>query len=252
MSAERSGKDRVDLGHTKLRDDLATAVHALVNGEDEIELLDEPPARTALPFGRTIAHLDAITLAVDVRQYCTITAELGPDTALQMIKAFFVGAIDLVERRTGSVIDFNGDGMIVLFSGSDRMRRAFLASAEIRWFVNHVLRSAFAPHFARVGGHPGGIDQFDVGCGLAEGMLSIGRIGTDFASDIVCVGEGVHAASRLCKLARSPQGLAVTDVVRRGADDLQLHPPIRWESAGSTDVGGVARTSFTTGFEWPC
>jgi adenylate cyclase len=233
-----------------LRHDLDLAVRALLDGGPEIERLMEPPARTALPLGRTVARIEAVSLAVDVRQHSAITVAFGPDVALQLIKAFFHGAISLVQRQAGTVVDFNGDGMIVLFSGGDGIRRGFRVGAEIRWLVNQVLEPAFRPYFADPVRSGGCVERFDVGCGLAEGVVSIGRVGTAFASDLACVGEGVHAAGRLCKLARSPRGLAVTDVVCHGVDGYPP-TPVDWVPADAVNVGGVVRQVFTTAYEWP-
>jgi class 3 adenylate cyclase len=62
-------------------------------------------------------EFEATALFVDVRQSTDITDSFRRQTAAKMMKAYFSGAVRIINRNGGAVRSFNGDGMLAFFMG---------------------------------------------------------------------------------------------------------------------------------------
>jgi class 3 adenylate cyclase len=205
------------------------------------------PARDDVELGNNVAELDATALSMDIRQFTGLTNAIGRQVMVKMLKAFFQGSVALVAANGGEVADFNGDGMITLFTGSRRTERALLAAGQIRWFIQEILRPRFAGHLTRATDFAD-IEGFDAGFGLDDGLVLVARVGTQDFSDIAWVGRCVNSAAKLCKSARSPEAIAVTSEAYERLDSVPFAVDLRWQAAERVEVGGFVRTVFATAF----
>jgi class 3 adenylate cyclase len=215
----------------------------------QFERVEHVPHRGALALGSTAFQVEATVLSVDIRQYSGMTNMLGQEIVTRMLRAFFNGSVRLVARANGQVADFNGDGMIILFTGNDRTERAVRAAAEIRWFLSNVLRPMFARYFTDDRAVLVRVEGFDVGCGIDDGLVLISRVGSDDFSDIAWVGRSVNTAAKLCKDAKSPNAIVATHTVFERLEGSGLSPHSILKPAGSSVVGGVTWTIFASCFE---
>jgi class 3 adenylate cyclase len=208
------------------------------------------PPRDEIRLGTEIVQVDATAMSMDIRQFTGLTNALGRQAMVKMLKAFFEGSVALVAANDGVVADFNGDGMITLFTGSERTEQAMLAAAQIRWFIEETLRPRFAQYFQYVGGFDR-IGHFDAGFGLDDGLVLVARVGTQGFSDIAWVGRCVNSAAKLCKLARSPQAVVVTHEAYERLDGVSFASDLQWSPADVVEVGGVSRTVLATAYTCP-
>jgi class 3 adenylate cyclase len=216
-----------------------------------ITAVDAVGSREDVLLGGAVGQLEATSLSIDIRQFTGMTNTLGRQVMVKMLKAFFEGSVRLLSQHGGVVADFNGDGMIVLFSGPRRTEGAFLAAANINWFTHEVLKPRFADYFSRNGRPFNNVAEFDAGCGIDDGIVLIARVGTSEFSDLAWVGRCVNSSAKLCKAARWPESIAVTHEAYERLDGVPLLDEVEWSAAGSLEIGGASRTVFGTGFAAP-
>jgi class 3 adenylate cyclase len=205
-------------------------------------------AREEALLGGGIDQLEATSLSIDIRQFTGMTNALGRQVMVKMLRAFFEGSVVLLSSHGGVVADFNGDGMIVLFSGPERTEKALLTAANIAWFTEEILKPRFADYFNQDGRPFTNIDGFEAGSGIDDGIVLVARVGTSEFSDIAWVGRCVNSSAKLCKIARSPESIIVTSEAYERLDGLPLLDQVKWSPAASFEIGGIPRTAFATGF----
>jgi class 3 adenylate cyclase len=91
-----------------------------------------------IPLGNNAAEFEAAVLFIDVRQSSDITNAFRRQTAAKMMKAYFAGAVNIVNKNEGFVRSFNGDGMLAIFRGDSRHDNAVKAAMQIKYFVDEV------------------------------------------------------------------------------------------------------------------
>src|ERR1019366_596075 len=106
-----------------------------------------------------------------------------------------VGVVRGVHRFEGTVNQFTGDGMMVLFgapiSHEDHAQRACLAALHMRDAVRAFAEEVFAGHGVR----------FDIRIGLNSGEVMIGRISDDLSMNYTAIGHDVGLAQRMESVA---------------------------------------------------
>ena len=216
-----------------------------------IQPADSVGRREDFSLSGTIDQLEATSLSIDIRQFTGMTNALGRQVMVKMLRAFFEGAVMLLSERNGVVADFNGDGMIVLFTGPQRTENGFVAAANITWFTREVLKPRFAAYFERDGRPFNNVEHFDAGCGIDDGIVLVTRVGTSEFSDIAWVGRCVNSSAKLCKAARSPESIVVTHEAYERLDGIGALDQVEWSRAEPLEIGGASRTVVGTGFAAP-
>ncbi|MGW3891806.1 adenylate/guanylate cyclase domain-containing protein [Micromonospora chokoriensis] len=229
-----------------LANDLKESVRRHVENPCTIVNTDEIPDRKDIKLAAEAIQIEATALSIDIRQFSGLTNAFGRQVVVKMLRAFFEGSVRIVESSAGTVADFNGDGMIVLFTGTDRTERAFQAASQIRWFLSEVLRPRFARYFETDQVLKARIEEFDAGCGLDDGLVLIGRVGADGFSDIAWVGRCVNTAAKACKLAGSAHPIIATHEVYERLDTSTFAGAVDWTPIDLITVGGVQREVIAT------
>lgn len=236
---------------SSLREAIAAELDQFDTGDIKISRVVAPPPRDAIRTDSGVFQFEAAVLSADIRQYSGITNALGRRVAINMLRSFFSGVVRICVGNGGSVADFNGDGMIVVFTGERRVDAAARAAGQCRWFINALLQPRFADAFTGQQLVPKGeeVVGIDAGFAIDEGMILACRIGVEDHHDAVWVGDCVNTSAKLCKLATS---ILIT---RDAFDRLSLDPgePFHsaWRVAENTKVGGVSQSVLLTEELWP-
>ena len=98
-----------------LLDDVKSSVSTHMAGTYETFQPRGMPLPEDIPEGAKAAKLTATSLFIDLRQSSDITNALRRQTAAKILKAYFSGAVRIVNANDGYVRSFNGDGMLALF-----------------------------------------------------------------------------------------------------------------------------------------
>lgn len=205
-----------------------------------------------LALGNKAATLETTALFIDVRQSSNITNTFRRQTAAKMLKAYFDGAVRIIGSNQGTVVSFNGDGMLALFIGDRRSNNAVKAAMQIRWFVQHILWLKFNSYFEANRKARGARLNFSVGCGLDEGDVFAVRVGIRGHNDIAWVGRCTNTAAKLSSTLHHPRSIAVTRAVfgrLNASRKLSAGRPM-WSTERFDEFGGVRRAYKTTAFWW--
>ncbi len=210
------------------------------------------PTPEDIPLGNNAAEFEATVLFIDVRQSSDITNAFRRQTAAKMMKAYFVGAVNIVNRNQGFVRSFNGDGMLAIFRGDSRHDNAVKAAMQIKYFVDEVLEARFRRYFANNQTAVGNALGFDVGMGIDDGTIYAVRVGIRGTNDVAWVGRATNTAAKLSNVAVRPANVAVTDAVlgKLSGDRLHAGQNYMWSGGIEREFGGVERTVYMSTYRW--
>ncbi len=138
--------------------------------------------------GRT---LTATVLFSDVRDFTTLSEQLGPQGTVQLLNDCFTLLVDVLLAHHGTLDKYLGDGLMAVFgapfsSGDDAGDALRAAVDMLRALREFNLRRAQA-----------GLARVQMGLGLNTGQVVSGSIGSPRRMDYTVVGDGVNLASRL-------------------------------------------------------
>jgi adenylate cyclase len=132
---------------------------------------------------------------VDIRGYSAYAEQRAPEQVFGTVTAYTQRVSEIVMQHHGSVVEFNGDGMMAVFGAPDALdskeREAVQAALEIAESVAESLPPAISTRH-----------RFPIGVGIATGRAFVGHVkGLD--RDIwTALGAATNRAARLQALTR--------------------------------------------------
>jgi len=127
----------------------------------------------------------------DIRNFTTISEQLGPQETVSMLNDYFSGMVDIVFHHGGILDKFIGDAMLAVFgapfsTGEDADRALATAIEMMR-----ALRKFNAERMLA------NKQTINIGIGIATDNVLVGNIGSMKRMDYTVIGDGVNLASRL-------------------------------------------------------
>ncbi len=127
----------------------------------------------------------------DVRNFTTITEELGAHGTVSLLNEYFTIMVECIQKRGGMLDKFIGDAIMAAFglplpTGDDEDRAVMTTISMIE-----ELRDWNAQRIAS------GKKAVDIGIGLNTDNVVSGNIGSPRRMDYTIIGDGVNLASRL-------------------------------------------------------
>ncbi|MFB4205692.1 adenylate/guanylate cyclase domain-containing protein [Arhodomonas sp. KWT2] len=157
-------------------------------------------AGTATGHGDT-ETVDACVLFTDLCGFTALSQTGGSAERLfGMVSARLAAQVTAIHDRGGFVAGFSGDGLMALFDGPERGRRAATCALAI-------LATDRDDHTA-----------LPLAAGLHAGQVALGDLGSPQHLDYTAIGAPVNVAARLCSAARPGQVL-VSEAARHLAGD---------------------------------
>jgi class 3 adenylate cyclase len=146
---------------------------------------------------------------VDVRGYSSFAEPLAPAAIFEAVSAYTRAVSEEIRAAQGTVVEFNGDGMMAVFGAPEALahkeRAALLAALAIRRRVRAL----------RVGPDGRGLD---VGIGIATGPAYVGSIQAVDRAIWSALGNTTNLAARLQSLTRDEgASVAIDEATFRGA-----------------------------------
>lgn len=235
-----------------LKSDIEEKIAGYLDGDYDRTKMQSVPFPEDIPLGNKAVELQAATLFIDVRQSSDITNAFRRQTAAKMMKAYFDGAVRIVNKNDGSVRSFNGDGMLAIFIGDSRTNHAAKAAMNIKWFVNDLLKPAFKQYFSNNKTAIGSALDFSVGEGLDEGTIFAVKVGIKGTNDVAWIGRCTNTSAKLSNIATSPKSIAITRAVyERLNDDRKYSDGTHmWTDEEFLDIGGVSRAVRRSSYHW--
>jgi class 3 adenylate cyclase len=150
-------------------------------------------------------------LFVDIRGYTTYSETRRAEEIFSTVNRYTEAVSQIVHRHGGSVVEFNGDGMMAVFGAprdlAHKERAAVEAGREIVLAVRSILVEDSATEH-------GGLS---VGVGIATGPVYVGNIQAVDRMIWSAIGSTTNLAARLQALTRDLDADLVTDAATRDA-----------------------------------
>ncbi len=164
----------------------------------------------ALPAGQR----DVTVLFVDIRGYTSFAETRSPEAIFEAVSAYTRAVSGAVGECGGTVVEFNGDGMMAVFGAPrphpSKERASIAAARAIRRAVAAIPLGPAAPPGARL----------EVGVGIATGPAYVGSIQGADRAIWSALGNTTNLAARLQALTRERgAAVALDEVTRRAAGD---------------------------------
>lgn len=133
---------------------------------------------------------DITILVTDLRGFTPMTEALEPTVVMKVINRYFERMTDIVMRHQGTVDEFTGDGMLVLFGAPrqapDHTKKAVACALEMQ----EAMASLNAGNSAE------GLPELQMGVGINSGPLIIGNIGSEKRKKYGAIGSAINIAFR--------------------------------------------------------
>ncbi len=174
---------------------------------------------------------DVTILFADIRSYSTLTEQLRPVEVVELLNAYFSALQEVIEANQGEVLEYVGDGILVVFGAPidlpEHPRRAVecaLAMVERLERLNQEWeQSGRARRWVSVG-----VSSIRTGIGVHTGPVVAGNLGSRTHMKYGVVGDTVNIAARLEALNRElDTTILISEVVRTELPDAlrgRTHP----------------------------
>jgi class 3 adenylate cyclase len=144
-------------------------------------------------------------LFVDIRGYTALSQGLAPDEIFSTVNQYTEAVSRVVRGHGGSVVEFNGDGMMVVFGAPEALEAKERAAVEAGREITSAV-AALAPA-APVAGR----EHLSCGVGIATGPAFVGNIQAVDRMIWSAIGNTTNLAARLEALTRDLDADMVID-----------------------------------------
>jgi len=139
---------------------------------------------------------EATAFFCDVRGFMGLTEHLKLDDLSDLVNEYTGTLVGVVEKYQGRAIDYQGDGVFVLFersmTGDDHAHKAVQAALHFQEVFTAMREKWIAPDTAPI----------EIGIGIATGTMKIGIVGAADLMKLSALGDAVNVAARVQTLTR--------------------------------------------------
>jgi adenylate cyclase len=175
----------------------------------------------------------------DLRGFTQLCETLPPRQIVTMLNNYFAAMTDVIVRHAGTIDEFIGDAMLVVFGApirhDDDARRAIACAVEMQQTMDQVNAQS-----AELG-----LPRLEMGIGISTGEVVVGNIGSHRRAKYGVVGTHVILASRIESYTIGGQILATESTIEDAGDGVHINGHMEIAAKGLTaamtiyDVGGI-------------
>ena len=164
---------------------------------------------------------DITVLVSDLRGSTPMGEALEPPVVLKVINRYLDKMVKIIMRHGGTIDEFTGDGILVLFGAprfiEDAAERAVRCALDMQKAVPELNKENFVL----------GLPELRMGIGINSGRLVVGNIGSEERKKYGAIGSAINIAFRVeAQTDRNGGEILITQAVRERIDgDMELGPP---------------------------
>ena len=200
-------------------------------------------------------QLKEITVLMsDLRGFTAMSSYITPEELIKALNHFFEKMVTVIERYGGTVIEFLGDGIFVVFGAPlddpEHAAHAVACAVEMQ-NVNAADHEWYAQR---------GVPGFEMGIGINSGDAIVGNIGSNQKMKYGVMGYPVNLAGRIESLTIGGQVLVSENTISLINEELQINSKnnIMLKGAGEYltiyDINGIGKhnlsNSSSQSFSW--
>ena len=189
-------------------------------------------------------------LMSDLRAFTAMSERLTAEEVVRLLNHYLAAMVDVVTKYGGTVEDFMGDGIIIVFGSPilrpDDAERAVACALEMQLAMDGV----------NAWNRANGLPEIEMGIGLNTGEVVVGNIGSRTRTKFGVIGAAVNLASRVESYTVGGQILVSSSTHAELADRLTVDTVMEVEPKGVpepiqiygvTGLSGTYELSLTSG-----
>ncbi|MCR4797507.1 MAG: adenylate/guanylate cyclase domain-containing protein, partial [Lachnospiraceae bacterium] len=183
--------------------------------------------------------MDVSILMSDLRGFTAMSTKMSPDGLVTVLNHYFAQMSAIIKRYHGTVIEFLGDGIFVVF-GAPKPHEAHPADA-----VRCAIEMQNAMEEVNAWNEENGYPPLSMGIAINSGEAVVGNIGSDARMKYGCMGETVNMAGRIESLSVGGQVLISESTKKRIAGELAIRDVLNFMAKGAKeeipvyDIAGI-------------
>ncbi len=127
----------------------------------------------------------------DLRGFTALSTRLTPSELIIVLNHYFEAMVSIIEKHGGSVIEFLGDGIFVVFGAPKEDEEHALNCVKCAVEMQNAMSSI--NKWNEENGYP----LLEMGIGINSGKVVVGNIGSHQKTKYGCMGENVNLAGRV-------------------------------------------------------
>jgi len=166
------------------------------------EVLQKVLAET--PIDSTIARRDdAIIWVMDVRKFSALSEHRSPEEIFDLLNPVFKIISEELEPVGGTILEFIGDSMILVFNIFREQR------SEMLKILFHTIRSLQRIYVLNAISHQSAVPDIRIGVGMNKGSVALGYLGGLKRCHLTVLGNTINLAARLESASKELPGDAI-------------------------------------------
>ena len=134
---------------------------------------------------------DVSVLMSDLRGFTAMSTRIPSENLITMLNHYFEIMAAVIKKYQGTIIEFLGDGLVVVFGAPQSMPEHAEAAVSCAIEMQNAMTEVNA--WNRENGYP----DLEMGIGINSGPAVVGNIGSEQKMKYGCMGETVNLAGRL-------------------------------------------------------
>ena len=130
-------------------------------------------------------------LMSDLRGFTALSARMPSEDLVTMLNHYFGIMEVVIERNRGTVIEFLGDGLFIVFGAPKKLSDH--AEAAVRCAIEMENAMEEVNQWNQDHGYP----ELEMGIAINSGSVTVGNIGSEKKMKYGCIGEAVNLAGRI-------------------------------------------------------
>ena len=193
-----------------LFDDLTSDVQGIIDKPWSTRTGQKVPSSTDVALAGGAVELDATFLYADMANSSKMAKELDRRVTAKILKSFLATTARLVRSHDGSIVSFDGDRILGVFTGNSKNTTAAKCALQIKYTVQQIIKPKFENKYDRVKDASFTISH---GVGIDSGIVLAVRAGARGDNDLIWIGRAPNLAAKMSDIRDAPYHTYITGTV---------------------------------------